>query len=369
VSFFVLAFVCGVYVLLMLAFGLGAWLARLRKTESGAMPSVSVVVPLHNEAANLERTLHALDAQDYRGIWEVVLVDDRSTDASPHMIDAFCASHPRFCAVHVPQNLPAIPSPKKRALEAGIQRAQGAVILSLDADCVPQPGWLGSMAACFVDGVGIVQGPKANNGPGGLLYGYQKLETLGFTTMEAGGFGLGRPMLASAANLAYRKELFWQAGGFGDLMQYASGDDDMLVQKMAALPGVRARYNGAPQAVVETAPVDSWRALLNQRARWASNGTSYSSVAYVLLLSFVYSFYAWLVLCPFLIPFGMPASYLWAPFLAKVCVDLFLLGTGGALLGQKKLLLYLGATEIIQVPLIAIAVPLGLTGAFKWKTV
>lgn len=356
-----------VYTAMMLYFWVGILRARGAKPGEGSTPSVSVIVPLHNEEEFAERTLQALALQDYAGEWEVICVNDRSTDATAAILEKFCASHPRFTVLHVPMDSPPLPSPKKRALETGFHVARYDILMTMDADCLPPVGWVRSMASRFHDGYSIVQGPKANTGSLALVHAYQKLETLGLTLIEAAGFSMGTPMVASAAALAYRKDLFFKVGGFSDLMHLTSGDDDMLVHKMAREPGVRFCYNLDPKATVLTAPVDTWRGLLNQRARWASNGTSYSNPCYTLFLSLIYSFYIWLCISPWLIALGLPAEFFWAPLAIKFAVDLLFLLTGALRMHAVPLLWCLPLVELVQIPVIVASVPLGLLRIFKWK--
>lgn len=357
-----------IYASLLLFFSFGILKTKRAKHKNAELPSVSVVVPMRNEEQFLKRTLEALDAQDFEGTWEVICVNDRSTDSTPVILEDFCASHPRFRILTLPANLPSIASPKKRALESGFKIALYDVLLIMDADCIPPPGLVSSMANRFVGNVQIVQGPKKNNGTCSLVHSIQQIETLGFTAMEAAGFTLGRPMVASAASLAYRKDLFFKVGGFGDLIHLSSGDDDMLIHKMIQNEGVDFCYNLDSKAIMETAPVDTWKALFFQRARWSSNGTQYQNPFYVLLLALVYTFFIWLFFSPWLVLFaGFPCSWFLVPFAVKCLVDTLFLTIAAIKLKQTSLLWALPHTEVFQVPMIVFAVPFGQLGLFKWK--
>ena len=366
----VLIILCAIYASMMLYFWVGLLKAKQppKKLDlSLPAPSVTVVVPLHNEEEFALRTLLALEAQQYSGDWEVICVDDRSTDSTPQILESFCATRPRFRLLHVPHSAPPLPSPKKRALETGFAEARFDILMTMDADCIPPVGWIESMASHFQGPIDIVQGPKANTGSSSLVHAYQKLETLGLTLIEAAGFTMGTPAVASAAALAYRKKLFYQVGGFSDLMHLTSGDDDMLVHKMSKEPDVHFCYNLDPEAIIQTAPVDTWRALLNQRARWSSNGTSYSNPLYTLFLSMVYSFYIWLLVSPWLVLWGMPWAFFVAPLATKLLVDVIFLVTGAYKMRSLHLLRCLPIIELIQIPLIVLAVPMGLLRIYRWK--
>ena len=152
----ILACLTALYALLFLFFIVGL-LKTHRYKGPKATPSVSVVIPMRNEEEFAERTLEAVAAQDYVGEWEVICVDDRSTDRTREILEKFAATHPRFRVLSLPQDLPQIASPKKRALESAFKIAKNEVLLTMDADCIPRKSWITAMAGRFVDGICIVQ--------------------------------------------------------------------------------------------------------------------------------------------------------------------------------------------------------------------
>lgn len=365
----VLAILTGIYAALLLLLSVGILRTKRKPiTQNSPRPSVSVIVPMRNEEKFAQRTLKALASQDYTGEWEIICVDDRSTDSTFSLLKRFSEKNPRFRVLQIPQTVPFLESPKKRALETGFKEARGEVLMCMDADCTPPAGWITSMANRFEGKIAIVQGTKENNGKNSFLHSYQKLETLGFTGIEAAGFSLGIPMVASAAALAYKKDLFFKVGGFGNLVHLSSGDDDMLIHKMIREPNVEFCYNLDPAAIVKTAPVDSWKALLFQRARWASNSTHYSNRFYTLFLSLIYTFFIWLLISPWLVLFfQFPISWFLIPLSVKIlCDSLFLILTAFRT-RSLRFLLFLIPSELLQIPMIVFAVPLGILKIFRWK--
>ncbi len=364
---YILLGLTAIYALLFLFFIIGI-IRTHRYRGPKATPSVSVVVPMRNEEEFALRTLDALAQQDYIGEWEVICVDDRSTDSTRKILEDFAAAHPRFRVLSLDPNLPQIASPKKRALESAFKIARNEILLTIDADCIPRKGWITSMAGRFNDGICIVQGPKQNNGSRSLVHLFQKLETLGYTAMEAAGFSMGVPMIASAACLAYKRELFFQAGGFGDLVNLSSGDDDMLIHKMMKVPGTKVCYNLDKDAVIETEPVNSWKQLFNQRARWSSNGTSYENKFYILMLTLIYTYYIWMFISPWCVLL-LDCPWQWCAFsiLPKVVIDFVFLTIASWKLRCRRQMLAFIPTELIQIPMIVFCVPAGMVGAFRWK--
>ncbi|HKP74178.1 MAG TPA: glycosyltransferase family 2 protein [Longimicrobiaceae bacterium] len=104
------------------------------------MPSVSVVVAARNEARGIEQALRSLVALDVPRL-EVIVVDDRSDDATGAILDRIAATDARVVPIHVTA-LPPGWLGKNHALWVGAQRASGELILFTDADVVLQPDTL-----------------------------------------------------------------------------------------------------------------------------------------------------------------------------------------------------------------------------------
>ena len=353
-----------VYAAFLAVLMVGLW--KLRAVSEGPTPSVTVVVPMHNEEAVVASTLEALGRQDYRGDWEVVCVDDRSTDRTLEILSAWADRFPRFRVVRVDPSEPAVPSPKKRALARGMDQAQGEILLTTDADCIPPPHWIRTLAGCFRDGVDVVQGPKHCLGDGRSCHRYQRLEMLAFVAAEAAGFALGRPFLASAPSLAYRREIYQRSGGFHGLEGLISGDDDMLVHRMVRAGG-KPLYAMDPSVSVATHPADSWQQVLQQRARWASNGSRYESAAYVALLGSVFLWWCWLLLgwIPWLAGL-VPGWSWWGVWGLKIPFDLGFLALAACRFQKWRTLWDYAWCLPLQVAIAVRSAIAGHLGWFKW---
>ena len=116
------------------------------------LPSISCVVPCRNEAANLAVLLPLLRAQlsGCSSAWEVILVDDGSTDDTP-MLLASWASAPGIRALQLSRNFG-----KEAALTAGLQATRGDVVVMLDADLQHSPALIPQMVARWQAGADIV---------------------------------------------------------------------------------------------------------------------------------------------------------------------------------------------------------------------
>jgi glycosyltransferase involved in cell wall biosynthesis len=105
--------------------------------EGAEMPSVSIVIAARNEARGIEPALRSVLSQRGESI-EVMVVDDRSEDATGAILDRMAAEHPRLRVVHVTE-LPAGWLGKNHALWLGARAARGELLLFTDADVVMTP--------------------------------------------------------------------------------------------------------------------------------------------------------------------------------------------------------------------------------------
>ena len=115
-------------------------LAEVDAKDPSSWPTLSVVVPARDEALTIDPAVASLLAQDFPNL-QVVLVDDRSTDATGTVIDRLAAKDSRVAAVHV-RELPDGWLGKVHALQRGVERASGDFILFTDADIHFAPGVL-----------------------------------------------------------------------------------------------------------------------------------------------------------------------------------------------------------------------------------
>jgi chlorobactene glucosyltransferase len=114
-------------------------------------PLISIIIPARNEARNIQRCLVALDSQTYPNL-ELIVVDDRSTDTTPRILEAFAAASPghqqrddspSITIIHG-KDLPTGWAGKPHALTQGYSVAQGEWLCFLDADTFASPDLIAS---------------------------------------------------------------------------------------------------------------------------------------------------------------------------------------------------------------------------------
>ncbi len=123
------------------------------ETESG--PEISVVIPLHNEATTLDELYRRVRAvmEALGQPWELVLVNDGSTDDTPRLLDALYKADRRVTVVHLRRNYGQTP-----ALMAGFHHARGELIVSLDGDLQHAPEEIPNFVEKIEEGYDMVSG-------------------------------------------------------------------------------------------------------------------------------------------------------------------------------------------------------------------
>ena len=201
--------------------------------EQTEWPGVSVVLCAHNESYNLSHYLQALLTQDYP-TYEVIVVDDGSQDSTRDVIDSYAVQDERLRFTFVPAEA-RVRSTKKLALTLAAKAAKYDYLLLTDADCVPESNqWIRSMMSGFRNSAtNIVLGFGAYFYEHGTINRLVRYDTL-FNGLHYLGAALcGHPYMGVGRNLAYRKQFFFQSGGFTHLMNNKAGDDDLFVNHAA----------------------------------------------------------------------------------------------------------------------------------------
>ncbi|MDE0098945.1 MAG: glycosyltransferase [Truepera sp.] len=242
------------------------------RSPSRATPSVSVIVPAHNEAENLSPLLNSLATQDYPGALEFVVVDDRSHDGTGEIVREMERRDPRFRCVRVQWPNRRL-SPKVNAVEVGIRTTRGELIFTTDADCEVPAGWVSGMVSHFEPDVAMVAGcveSSRPHQPHGWTGNFEAVDWFSLMLTMRSMLRFGWPYASTANNQAYRRRAFEAIGGFGSFGRAPSGDEDLLTQRLGRLEGFRVAIADDPATRVLTRSERSLGSLLRQRRRWVS---------------------------------------------------------------------------------------------------
>lgn len=341
---------------------------RLPEYTAGATAPdtpLSVIVAARNEAANLPQLLAALEAQTYpTHLFEVIIVDDFSTDTTASDIARFLSSRIRMTR---PDGDPATSS-KKKAIATGVAQAAHNLIVITDADCIPPPEWIHTIASFQSDvQSSFIAAPVRFHHEGSLLHIFQALDFMTLQGITAASVSARFHSMCNGANLAYKKSSFKAVNGFAGIDQVASGDDMLLMHKIRTLEPDAVHYLKSRQAIVSTQPMPGWNSLLQQRRRWASKTIHYEDKKIQLTLLFVYAFNTWflVLLVSFILTgYGIPLlMYL----VVKTATEWFFVQSVARFYREEKLLPWLALLQPLHIIYIVVAGLISQFGPYEWK--
>jgi cellulose synthase/poly-beta-1,6-N-acetylglucosamine synthase-like glycosyltransferase len=230
-------------------------------------PSVTVLVPMHNEEKVAAHVLQALVDCDYDwGRLEILAVDDRSADRTGEIIDQFASKYPIVKAIHRSTG----PGGKGAALRIASAQARGEILLLFDADYVPGRSMIKFLVAPFCDPeVGAVMGRVVpDNGGATLLAGLLELErSAGYQIGQQARFNLNLTPQFGGTVGGVRSSVLKDIGGWnsGSLTE----DTDLTFRLL--MRGWKVAYVNRAECY-EEAP-ETWQVRSRQIHRWATGHT------------------------------------------------------------------------------------------------
>ncbi|SKB50391.1 Glycosyltransferase, catalytic subunit of cellulose synthase and poly-beta-1,6-N-acetylglucosamine synthase [Parapedobacter luteus] len=277
-----LAVFTGIYAVLVWYMRAG-WLALpVFSKKTRPVTKVSVLIAARNEEANIGRTLSDILAQDFPAdLLEVIVVDDHSTDNTSAIVQTFAPLGVKLLKLNESEPLN---SYKKKAISTAIAVATGELIVTTDADCRMGKNWLATIVSYVEQHHSfLVSAPVIYSEQRSFFEELQTLEFLYLIGLGAAGIGHRRPSTCNGANLAYRRDVFHEMGGFNGIDHLASGDDELFLHKVAAKYPDKVGFCKSRDAIVYTDAKANLRGFLHQRKRWASKSTHYKNKGLVAL--------------------------------------------------------------------------------------
>ena len=337
---------------------------RTKREGSG---EISVLIAARNEGANIEKLLQSLYNQSFsKDKFEVIIVDDHSTDDTSEISDRFRVLHPDMNL----KLLKATGSGKKQAISQALHAADNELVMVTDADCELPERWIESMVGYFVqNNLKMLLGPVLLSPANTLFEKLQVLEHLSLIASTAGSAAIGMPVMCNGANMMYDRKSALDVEKYRTDMKIASGDDMFLMEQFIKHYGSQSvKFLLDNEAIVKTATMPDLKAFFCQRKRWASKTKAYTNWKIIATALIVLLFNLSIVFF-FVAGFFMPVFWVFFVLyvIMKTLIDFPILRRITHFMKQQKLLLWMFPLEFIYPFYVVFTAFSGLFTNVKWK--
>jgi cellulose synthase/poly-beta-1,6-N-acetylglucosamine synthase-like glycosyltransferase len=238
---------------------------------------VSVVVACRNEQKNLPALLNSIAHQNYpEYLFEVIIIVDNSTDKTFEIAEGFTGISNILTLYNKGKG-------KKQALRTGITAAKGNLVITTDADCRMGTDWIRTIASFFEESSpDMIICPVQIESTRGLFGRFQELEFISLQGITAGCALLNNPTMCNGANLAFKRERYFNHTE--DLHdEINSGDDIFLLHSLKKDNEAKIEWLESTAALVTTESASSFASYIKQRKRWISKGKAYKDRSTIFL--------------------------------------------------------------------------------------
>src|SRR5271165_1610227 len=220
-------------------------------------PTVSVLIPAHNEESVIVQTVNSVLASDLAEL-HVIVIDDGSTDKTGDLLDEHFSRDPRVHIIHQ------VNRGKPAALSAGIASADSEIVVTIDADTEIEPDAISKLVRHFSDPrVGAVAGNVKVGNRSRWLTRWQALEYITSQNMEKRAFDLLNCITVVPGALgAWRRKAIEAAGGITADTVAEDADLTIAIRRL----GWRISYD--EEAIAWTEAPETPGVLIRQRFRW-----------------------------------------------------------------------------------------------------
>lgn len=344
------------------------------RIDEGAEPETcfSIIIPARNEEASIRHCVQTVLHQQYpEALFEVIVINDHSTDQTESIIRTMQQTYSNLHLLNLTDYLQGtqVNAYKKKAIELAIAQSKGDWIITTDADCTVTDQWLQAYDAYIRKNEPVfVAAPVMFTNNNSFISLFQLLDFMSLQGITAAAVSAGHHSMCNGANIAYRKDVFYEVGQFKGIDQIASGDDMLLMHKIKQHYPNNLGYLFCTEAIVTTAPMPDWKSFFNQRIRWASKADKYRDKSIFWTLVLVYAVNLFLVVLLVISPFFEGGFRNWLMLLiAKTVIELSLMIPVAKFYRHTKALLWFPFMQPFHMAYTVIAGWLGKFGTYQWK--
>lgn len=269
------------------------------------LPGISIIITAKNEAENLRKNLSAILEQDYHN-FEVVVVNNSSTDSTNDVLDSFRARYPNLYVTFLPIR-PDDKNDKKLALSLGMKAAKHDILLFIEPDTKPLSNkWVYEYAKTFDKEKDIVIGACQLEIEKTFFKKYILFDNL-FSGIKYTSMALAKkPYMGIGRNMAFRKNLFFDNKGFSSVLNMEDGEDNIFINRIATKENTAVVLS--QKSMVVSSVVDSISSWRNIKTRYLTTRRYYNGNRTKILSFEIFSRYVFYALFAALCTIGVSSS-------------------------------------------------------------
>ena len=269
---------------IFLLWNAAVWINYKDDLNSKEQKSVSVLVAFRNEEKCISELLESLLFQDYPlDKYEIILVDDHSADNSRRIIDRYKKSYANLSVYALSDNK----TGKKAALTLGVEKSKNSIIITTDGDCIVPKTWVSTIVKAYDNCTVFTFGGVGYTNQNKLFQLFQESEQRALLSSSLLMHFYNKPGMCNGANLSFRKDVFFELGGYSGNEHISTGDDEFLLRKVKDAYPNGTKFIQSEKSWVSTKPPNSFKDLVDQKIRWASKWKLHNDIGAKLLGVFI----------------------------------------------------------------------------------
>lgn len=330
-------------------------------SQTEALPPVSVVIAAKNEEYHLKDKLVFFLEQDYPE-FEVIVVNDASTDECEYVLKAFSKLYPCLKVVNIVENVNKFRG-RKFPISLGIKSAKYDHIVLAGADCVPSGfEWLKNLARNFSEKKEVVLGFCTYTKQKGLFKFLLQYDNL-TTAMNYMGLALsGHPYRGDGRNIAFTKDLFFKVGGFTKHYNLPLGEDDIFIRNVSTASNTTVSLT--PESFLSSDAKHTYKEWKRQKIDRLSTYKYYKpSIKFLLSIPNITTllFYAFVIT---LLLLSLPFEYVILAIVIKFVLQILIYLKSCKRLGIKRVFIF---APLIELYFLLLNAELRLLSLFRKK--
>ena len=328
---------------------------------SDIFPFVSIIVPARNEAGSISKCMDSLLFQNYpEDKYEIIPVNDGSYDETKNILEDYNLRSSQISLINIKSKLS---GGKLNAIDIGILKSKGEIIITTDADVWMRKNWIKSMIKDFDSKTGMIVGLAVEKLNNKLITGFQTLDACVIRIVSASLIGMKMPITCQGANLAFKKEAYLEVRKRVLSLAQKLGNREWLMQEIDLHTNWSIKAQVDKDSIVLTHSPSNWLSLINQRARWASTGKQYSKITLRIYLLLIYLSMLNFILAPFILNFELTSLFWFLKFVIDILVAFSIV----KVLEMPKLFFAFPIVFILQPLIVVVSGFLGSFNLYRWK--